>query len=221
MKKLILIGMILSLFAANGQNIYEFGVYGGGSYYQGEINTNKLFHSTDLSYGGSVRFIINPRYALRMNLFRTSLSAEDQSQVYAYQNQRNASFKTNLTEASILYEFNFFPFKTRNLDLSKSLYVTAGLSVFHSSNTNKILDLSVPFGVGYKANLTKKISISFDWVYRKTFTDQLDLLSGETFNSFDVKQNSYTRNKDWFATAGITLTYKIAFPMFKCENYAY
>jgi hypothetical protein len=43
----------------------------------------------------------------------------------------------------------------------------------------KLVQPSVPFGIGFKLNLAKYIGLGFEWGPRKTFTDYIDDVSGK------------------------------------------
>ena len=90
---------------------------------------------------------------------------------------------------------------------------------------------SIPFGMGVKYSFSEKISTSIEWGMRKTFTDYLDDVSTtyylpSTLDPSDpdyanqgysdpnrdhepLMQRGNSKTNDWYAFAGITLTYYI------------
>ena len=95
--------------------------------------------------------------------------------------------------------------------------------------------MSIPFGVGAKANLSKNIGLSFEWGMRKTFTDYLDDVSKKYYDPAALaaargttaaamsdpsigtdpgvsnagRQRGNPTNKDWYSFIGIALTIKL------------
>jgi len=81
----------------------------------------------------------------------------------------------------------------------------------------------LPLGIGVKYAFTKKISVSAEWMYRKTFTDALDNLPINEYNgnaTFQSKQTNYNGHKDWYSFAGLSLTYKFSFNNSSCPAYS-
>jgi hypothetical protein len=108
----------------------------------------------------------------------------------------------------------------------------------------KLTQVSIPFGVGAKANLSKNIGISFEWGMRKTFTDYLDDVSKRYYDPVALgaarggtaavmsdpsigtdaafsnrgRQRGNATTKDWYSFAGIALTFKLKEPQEKCPG---
>jgi hypothetical protein len=91
---------------------------------------------------------------------------------------------------------------------------------------------SIPFGAGFRANLAKRIGLVAEWGLRKTFTDYIDdvstvyadpatlfanggsmavLLGDRSTTATDNigRQRGNPRTKDWYAYAGLTLTFQL------------
>ncbi|MDP1746467.1 MAG: DUF6089 family protein, partial [Bacteroidota bacterium] len=108
----------------------------------------------------------------------------------------------------------------------------------------KLVDVSIPFGIGVKANLSKNIGISLEWGIRKTFTDYLDDVSkryydpailaakrgattaqlsdpsiGTDPNFSNVgRQRGNPTTKDWYIFSGIAITVKLKQKRPKCPG---
>lgn len=107
-------------------------------------------------------------------------------------------------------------------------------SAFTNKKTYSLTQFSIPFGVGIKVNTSRRVGINLEWGLRKTFTDYLDDVSGKYVdpdlllaqkgavvaymsdrsltkeggsNAGRQRGNSYTR--DWYAFAGVIITFKI------------
>ena len=82
---------------------------------------------------------------------------------------------------------------------------------------------SLPFGIGFKYGISKRLSLTCEWTYRKTFTDYIDQLPPDEYSSgsLPLKQTSYNNSKDGYSFAGITITYKFALGKHSCPAYAF
>ena len=215
--------LLLSLFSMPviAQKTAEVGIMIGRSYYLGEINPKTHWGKGvgSFAYGALFRYNLNDRYSLKLGLNRAKLEAEDAEQEFLFNRARNANFSTKLTELSTTIEFNFLPYKLGDRDKPFSPYLFTGFS-YYWYNPSTTVDgsdvvteesgdgrgLAFAFGPGIKLNLGRKMSLNFEWGFRKTFTDDIDglpNLQGE----FLEQGKDY--NNDWYAIMGFMLTYKI------------
>ena len=267
MKKTFQIFLLLLSFNAFSQRV-EFGPFGGGSYYIGDLNPKKHFLSTLPAYGGLYRYNFNPRFAFKGDVFYGSIEGDDAKS--GFNPQRNLSFQSKVLEFSTQFEFNFFPYVTGNLNYPVSPYVFLGIALFHfdpkasyngqlyelqplgtegqgttaypNRKPYSLMSFSIPFGVGLKFNLMRGVGMGFEYGLRRTFTDYLDDVS-TTYASPDVLssekgpisaaladrstngvdhtglQRGNSKNKDWYAFAGIFITFRLKFSHQSCPAY--
>jgi len=210
------------LFAQRKQ--HEVGIFGGVAYYMGDLNQKKLFYSVEPTYSFIYKININSRYGFRINASLAALKGSDQKSDNGYQLQRNHSFSIPLTEFSGMFEFNFLPYKPESQYDYYSPYVMIGLGmmIFPTEDGTIPVQPVIPFGVGMKYAINKRLGVAAEWSYRKTFTDYLDQLPADTYTqtaSVDNKQRSYMSSKDWYSFAGVSFTYKFALGSSKCPAY--
>ncbi len=182
----------------------EFGITLGGSQYFGDLNDNYGFKYTRPSLGVLGRYNLNHYIALRFTGTYTQLGYDDQFNNNAFQKMRNLSFRSNVFEAAILAEFNFFRFETANLDNEWTPYITCGIGGFYYNpytnfNGEKYflrplgtegqnfaqyaerrygnMTVCVPIGAGVKWWLVPGLNMGIEAVHRLTFTDYLDDVS--------------------------------------------
>lgn len=251
----------------------EIGVFLGGSYYIGDLNPLIHFNQFTKPAGGFVfRYNLDPRLAARANVFFGSIEGHDSFSSSEAAQQRNLSFRSPLTELSAQLEFNFLDYQIGNERRKFSPYIFLGIAGFKFSpkgelNGNwvplqplgtegqgldggatkkkyKLIQVSIPFGVGIKANLSKNIGVSFEWGMRKTFTDYLDDVSKKYYDPVKLaaargttaavlsdpsigtdpgysntgRQRGNPTNKDWYSFAGIVLTVKLKEPRETCPG---
>jgi len=104
--KTLSICMLISLFSlvVNAQR-HELGVFGGTSYYIGDINPKKHFAQTNFAFGGIYRYNFNPHWAIKFNAYHGKIEGDDA--VIKHYRSRNLSFRSNLTEIGATVELNF------------------------------------------------------------------------------------------------------------------
>ena len=202
--------LIIILFAStemNAQRKSDIGLFGGTSFYMGDINTSKYFYSPGPAIGSFYRYNFEPRNSIRLSAVYYTLQASDLDFSDPFQVQRNASFSGNYLDAALVYEFNFLPYKTTHRKYNRTFYLSGGIgyNVVISTSTLSKSYVTVPVGMGYKVNVTKKLAAGAELSIRKTFNDLIDGI--ENFNAEGRKH--LFGNNDWYTFAGIFVSYKI------------
>jgi len=187
----------------------EFGVIGGGSYYVGDINPGMPFSMTSPAYGILYRYNLNQRLTLRGTFWHGNLKSNDLTA--GNTPERLWSFDASVNEISTQLELNFLPYITGGLNSVFSPYLFGGAALLFGSGVSNaggynILIPAMPFGMGIKLSLTKRLCFGGEWGYRKTLTDNIDNLPGR---DIDDRQLSDMSNNDWYSFAGVTLTYSL------------
>lgn len=220
---IIVFALFMQLSIHAQKKKHEIGAFIGTAYYMGDLNQTKLFYMPSPAFGLLYRYDINNRYAIRLSGSYTVLKGDDANSDNIYQQQRGHSFSTRIFDITPMFEFNFLPFKAASRYEYYSVYVTAGVgALFMNSPSSFPVHPVVPFGIGFKYGISKRLVVTGEWTYRKTFTDYIDqLLPSEYDNAASppVKQQSYNNSKDWYSFAGITFTYKFALGSTSCPAY--
>ena len=145
MNKIVLI-LFLSFFSISNSfsQTIEFGVFGGGSYYLGDLNPGKHFLLTKPAYGIIVRYVINDRLALRINALHGKVAGDDE--ISKFMESRKLKFESGVTDIGAQFEFNFLNYFTG----SKNNFITpAEIKVFPVpvaiSNKNLFLSSDTAF----------------------------------------------------------------------------
>src|SRR5450759_2632285 len=154
MKRLhwFLLFFFLSL-SLSGQRSADFGVFAGVSSYFGDINPNRLLYSPLPAGGIFYRYNLNPREALRANLFVGGIRGNDHDFNIAFQQARGASFSDIVGDLALQFEFNFLPYSTEGKRWNFTPYFAggAGMAVLNGSSI-KFLPV-IPFSFGFKVNV--------------------------------------------------------------------
>lgn len=191
---------------ANAQLYYEgkeYGISAGASQYFGDLNDNYGFSYVKPAAGVFVRFHTTPYIGIRTNLLYTHVGYDDKFNDNAYQKARNLKFESDVYEASVMAEFNFFRFSTGQDGRRFTPYLAGGIGVFYYNpyttyngrryNLRSIgtegqnsgyddrryshFSVCVPIGAGVKYWLRPGLNIGFEVINRLTFTDYLDDVS--------------------------------------------
>jgi len=220
-KHIISIFTILLSINLSSQNKLErnldFGIFGGLSYYQGDINHSKLIYNPKPSIGGFLRYAFHTRWAIRVGIFSGTLKGNDLNFNNLYQKTRRANFSTPIVELTGQIELNFLPYRIGDKKKNWTPYIFTGGTFLVASYADYVYQPAIPFGIGIKKNFTTNFSIGIEWAYRKTFTDGLDNLSwyknipttSVENNYLLPKQFAYFHQKDYYAFIGIFFTYKL------------
>jgi len=185
----------------------EIGLYGGVSYYLGDLNPGTHFQNSQISYGLLARYNIDSRWAVKINAYRGKVKGNSQSS--SFLPDRDLSFESPVTDISAVAEFNFLKYVTGSRRDFISPYIYAGISAFfydpvangyslrslgtEGQNTGyegrkpySNVSVAIPFGLGVKFSLAKNLGMTLFWEMHKTFTDYLD----------DVSQTYYLNSQN-------------------------
>lgn len=204
---LSLIGLATS-FSANSQvfNRYsELGLFGGVSYYMGELNPGKQFFMVRPGGGLVYRYNTSRRFAWEIHGLYGSVQAEDARSGKDNQVLRNLSFRSQIIEFAGLLHFNFFNYEIGNPETPATPYIFGGLGLFRFNpkadfqgewialqplgtegqgspvyadrKQYSLMGANIPFGFGVKFHAFGRLGFSLEWGLRKTFTDYLDDVS--------------------------------------------
>lgn len=213
----------------------EVGLFGGGSYYIGDLNTRKHFVYTRPAAGAFFRYALNYRIAFRFGFNYGSVSASDKLSKEADQLERNLSFRSNIYEGQAITEFNFVEYRIGNNKHYFTMFTFAGIGGYHfnpktdfgsgfvasaplkvEGQNYKTLQMNIPFGVGLKWNISDLVGLGFEWGPRKLFTDYLDDVSGVFPLTGAMRGNP--RSKDWYFFYGFTLNVRLPKPNRECHG---
>lgn len=224
---------VLSLVSPKNlkSQIMEVGATGGLSYYIGDINPSKHFLQSKMAYGGSIRYYQNLRWAFRLQYTRFNLTSSDG--VVGFRPERALAFKSKVDDIAFMAEFNFFDYWTGSKNSFISPYIFAGVSFFRFNSTDlngrelqpqnnegvsySTYSWSIPFGLGVKYSLTKRLGVTLEWRMHKTFTDYIDDVEGYYLDNPDLQRGNgdshmFGYNNDWYGVLGLTLSYRFNLP---------
>jgi hypothetical protein len=260
----LMFGQFLAPKAAFSQ-VLEVGGSVGLSYYMGDINPSKPFNQSKLGWGVLVRYYSDTRWAFRLAYSNLQLNGSDKSS--GYRPERGLSFNTNVHDVAFIAEFNFFDYFTGSKRHGLSPYLFGGISLLNFNpkaddgkalcnvltdvedyNSNNLgngeekynkFAASIPFGIGVKYSIGKRLGATLEWRWDYAFTDWLDDCHAY-YPTYNDKNQPYVQysdptgftedpehpgtnerqyiqrgnkyDKDWYGYLNFSLVYKFVLP---------
>lgn len=191
--------------------IYEVGVLGGSSFYIGDLrpymDPGDLFQDNGFAGGALLRYNHNQHIGLRLNTLWANVSGHESNSNYIIDGG-NYSFNTRIIELSLQGEVNFLPFTPGDEETRFTPYLFAGAGAIYyslSPSTGFADDSGISrnflTGIGFKLNISAKLTAGVEWGMRSTWTDDLDY-----YESISAQGNPKTN--DWYSFTGISISYK-------------
>ena len=208
MKHLIIIFIIalLPLSSLHAQTFFtgsEYGVSAGGSQYFGDLNDNYGFQTIFPTVGAFTRIHMNPFIAVRIGANYTRLSYNDNLSSNQFNRTRNLNFTSEIIEAAIFTEFNFFRFSTGEENSRFTPYLVGGFGIFYYNPYTELngrrynlrdygtegqlngygdrsysnFSFCFPIGAGVKYWIAPGVNLGFEIANRITLTDYIDDVS--------------------------------------------
>lgn len=215
-----LILFLLSMFFIQpGQSqIYEVGVFVGGSNFIGDVGATNYISPNQTAFGAIFKWNRSARHSLRASLIYSNIEGLDSKSDDPRRLERGYSFDNSLLEISAGMEFTFLDFDQHDGDNKITPYLYTGLSManhdnyfFSPSGVYTSEDTSswaygIPMILGVKTTFLDNFILGFEIGARYTFSDELD---GSVPDAQYRKNYSFgnTNSNDWYVFSGFTLTY--------------
>ena len=207
MKYWLSILLCISFMQGESQVIYRKSEYGfalGGSNYFGDLNQNYGFQNARYSGGFFLKQNFSNYIALKLAGNYAFVGYDDKFSTNEFQKLRNLNFKSNIYEAVVQAEFNFFQYDIADFDHRFTPYVTIGMGMFwynpytiynkeryylrplgtegqnldeYASRRYKSTAICFPIGLGIKYWINHGMTFGFEVANRSTTTDYLDDVS--------------------------------------------
>ena len=201
MKKIILPILLVVSTQVFSQS-FRLHIGGGFANYLGDLQQKKYsFDQVKGAYSFGGAYDITDQIVLRADFSKGSVGGDDKKGNTKLQ-KRNLNFQSAITEVALLVEYNwlndytgkFIPYAFTGLGAYKFNPYTfdnvgrkvflhdlstegQGLTKYPNSKPYKLTQLNIPFGGGFKYNISSTIFIAGEIGIRKLFTDYLDDVS--------------------------------------------
>jgi len=199
MPKFVLIIFLFLLSYNLKAQTWEFGGGVGAAGYMGDLNINDPVKPSGPSFGLFAKYNFDGYLGLRINYSFGIIAAADSNSSNPQFRQRNLSFTTTLNEVSVLAEFNFMRYipSVTTTKYTPYLYLGAALvnynptTVFNGQKYDlrpletegekkpyPTTAIAIPYGAGFKYNVSSSVTLGVEIGYRNPNTDYLDDVSG-------------------------------------------
>lgn len=222
-KGLVTLLMLCATLTASAQQEDEYLMEIGGGVgmvsYQGDFN-GKI--TSGMQPAGAIvwRRLLNPYMGFRVTGMMGKLKG-DATRVETYypdETTRAYSFDRSLTDVSVTYEYNFWPYGTgRDYRGAKRLtpFVFGGIgATYVSGGEKKVFTANVPIGLGIKYKLKERLNVGLEWSMHFSLSDELDGIA----DPYGIKSSGAFKNTDCYSGLMLTLTYSFKSKCRTCNN---
>ena len=199
MPKFVLVILLFFLSYNLKAQTWEFGGGAGAAGYMGDLNTSDPIKPSGPSFGIFAKYNFNGYLAIRANYGFGIIAAADSNSSNPQFRQRNLSFTTTLSEVSLMAEFNFMRYIPSVTNSKWTPYFYLGLAAVNYNPTTVFngqkydlrpletegqkkpyptMAIGIPYGLGFKYNLTSSVTVGLELGYRNPNTDYLDDVGG-------------------------------------------
>lgn len=215
--RIVIIISVLFGYLGHAQ-IYEGGIFLGGSNLIGDVGATNYISPNTFAVGGLIKWNRSPRHAWRASIMYSKFKANDSKSDDPRRKQRGYTFAAKMLELSAGLEFTFFEFNMHYDGVISTPYLYTGISVIGHNNSffnngkqtledTRSFAYGIPMTVGYKIRISPHILLAAEVGVRYTFSDELD---GSMPDAKELRDNfafGNINNNDWYTFTGITLTY--------------
>ncbi len=221
MKKVLLWILLLAAVGAKAQTEPEYRLELGGGVglltYLGDFNTN-LMKNMQPMFSLLAKYKFDPRQALALNVSYGTLKGSAKYEKSYYPNvQEDYSFKNNVLDVGLRYEYNFWPYGTGEeyrgaKRLTPYIYIGLGITACKAGKTEMGVNLPVGAGVKYKA--ADRVNVALEWTMHFTSNDRLDGIE----DPYGIKRSGLFKNTDCYSHLRLSLTYDLWAKCKTCHN---
>jgi hypothetical protein len=218
MKNCILLLILISFSNVVLGQMYEVGISVGGSNYVGDIGRTSYIYPNKIAGAAFFKYNKNPRMALRATYSYLPIKANDLDADTDFRRDRGLNFKNTINELAVGLEYNFYEYDLSTPGKTWTPYILLEFAAFNYKyitsepqpdqyEYNSKNSFAIPFGVGFKSELSGSLAFALETKFRYTFEDDLD------YNNEKIaKLNFGGTGNDWYMFTGFSLIYTFGRP---------
>ena len=219
-KATLLLLMLAAMLNMNAQTDDEYLMeIGGGVGFLGYLGDYNNVLTRDLQPMATllVRRNLNPYMGLRLaaSFGKLKGNERDVKTVYPSTGVTPYSFSRTLTDVSLTYEYNFWPYGTgHDYYGAKRLtpFVFLGLGgTYAGGDGSSVFTANVPIGLGLKYKVGQRMNVGVEWAMHFSMSDKLD---GRN-DPYGITSSGMFKNTDCYSVLQLTLSYSF---MPKCTT---
>lgn len=212
--------LLVNTVAAQDEPEYkmEVGVGVGLMNYLGDFNDN-LTKEFQPMVGLVAKYKVNPRVAWSAMLNHGQLKGNSKNERTYYPDYagQDYSFTTKLTDLSVKFEYNFWPFGTGQeyygaKPITPFIALGAGLAFAKCDEMTTAFQMPIGFGVKYK--LKSRLNLAVEWMMHFSGSDRLD----GARDPYGIKSTELFKNTDCYQGLQFSLTYEFMEKCKTCHN---
>jgi OmpA-OmpF porin, OOP family len=214
--------------ARKKHNQFELGIMGGAMVYTGDAHCEKFLLKNGLSPSGGayLRYYLTDNFSVRANLLAGKIKGDDRNYPGLEHGDRNFKFTSSIIDFNGTLEWE--PWGHKRYDNNGkfrrilSPYINIGAGFVNANpnvdyneagnpnlaaqiaddkaNTTK-MHFSTPFGIGWRYDLSERLTIGAEASYRVPFTDYLD----------GISKSGNPDARDWYETGTINVAYRFKY----------
>lgn len=199
--------------------LMEIGAGAGLVSYEGDFNGN-IFKGAQPIGSVVLRRNFNPYMGLKLmgSYGKIKGSSKDMDTYYPEFQQEVYEFGSTLTDVSIVYEYNFWPYGTgRDYRGAKRItpFIFGGIGATYVKGDDKnVFTANVPVGLGVKYKIGERLNLGLEWAMHFSLSDDLDGIK----DPYGVKSSGVFKNTDCYSALQVTLTYSFMAKCRTCHN---
>lgn len=222
-KAFLLLLAVLCMMTVRAQDDLQYrlevGVGVGMVSYEGDFNGN-IFKNMQPMATVVGRYVIDPYKAVKLGVSFGKLKGESSSVSSYYPDYQDNvyTFHNSLVDASVVYEYNFWPYGTgHDYRGAKRIspFIFGGLgATFVSGGGCNVATANVPLGLGVKYKAGERLNVMLDWTMHFSFSDRLDGVK----DPYQIKSSGLFKNTDCYSALQLTLTYSFSAKCKTCNK---
>ena len=219
-KATLLLLMLAAMLNMNAQTDDEYLMeIGGGVGFLGYLGDYNNVLTRDLQPMATllVRRNLSPYMGLRLaaSFGKLKGNERDVKTIYPSTGGTPYSFSRTLTDVSLTYEYNFWPYGTgHDYYGAKRLtpFVFFGLGgTYAGGDGSSVFTANVPIGLGLKYKVGQRMNVGVEWAMHFSMSDKLD---GRK-DPYGITSSGMFKNTDCYSVLQLTLSYSF---MPKCTT---
>ncbi len=219
MNKYILFILGFFLFVPiHSQWLREVGLFLGGSNYSGDIGRETFIYPNRFAASAIYKNNINKRLALRITGSYFGIYDDDAFSANIARQQRNLRFTNEIIEFATGIEINYWDYDIteRYEGFTPYMFFEVGAFYYHivvggtpqAYTYSYKISYSIPFGLGLKARLDRRFSITAEARAQYAFADDIDY----NYDRIYWLRFGNPNTNDWYFFTGMGLTYSFGRP---------
>ena len=133
---------------------------------------------------------------------------------------KDYSFKSNLVDVGLRYEYNFWPYGTGQeyrgaKRLTPYIYIGMGATIVKADTADKTeVAFNLPLGGGVKYKMADRLNLGVEWTIHFTTSDMLDGVK----DPYGITSSGLFKNTDCYSQLRVSVTYDLWAKCKTCHN---